>query len=157
MENIIPVGDQPINEVVKRPQFLTALCILSYVWSGIVFLGLIIALLLSGFIFEVFEKIINGSEGMPQLDEAQTKAVNMLLELGQGAFVAIIGGAILMLAISLIGVIKMWKLQKWGFYIYAGINGLGVILNLVQASFLMAIISIGFIVMYGLNLKDMKK
>jgi hypothetical protein len=59
--------------------------------------------------------------------------------------------------VSLIGVIKMWRLQKWGFYIYAGVNGLGVILNFIQGSFFMPIIAIGFIVMYGLNLKDMKK
>lgn len=157
MENMTTAEDQVMNEELKRPQFLTALCILSYIWSGIVFLGLIIALLLSGFIFEALEKIVSGAEGMPQLEENQMQGVSMLLEMGQGAFIGIIGLAILMYAISLVGVIKMWRLQKWGFYIYAGINGVGIILNFIQGSFFMPIIAIGFIIMYGLNLKDMKK
>jgi len=50
----------------------------------------------------------------------------------------------------------MWRQEKWGFYIYAIINILGVGYDIMSGSFVMAIISISFIAMYYSNVKSMK-
>ena len=60
--------------------------------------------------------------------------------------------------VGLFGVIKMWKLQKQGFYIYTGTAVAGIILPLIFGiafSTFGTIISVAFIAMYAANLKHM--
>jgi len=59
-----------------------------------------------------------------------------MIEMGQGTLVAILGGYFVAVIVSLLGVIKMWKLQKAGFYIYAVINSLGIIFAIYDGSYL---------------------
>ncbi len=139
----------------KRPQFLTVLCILSYIWSGFIILCLILGLAFSGLIFEFVEKAVNG-DGDMHMNEMQIQGMGKLIEMGQGTFVAIMGAYIVAMIISLLGVIKMWKLQKAGFYFYSVINGLGIIYGIYDGSYVGSILSLAFIVMYGTNLKHMK-
>lgn len=155
-ENILHSSQQPTIENPKRPQFLTVLCILSYIWSGFILLCLFLCLLFSRFLFTVIGNILSGEISVPTLDSAQEQALQSLLDLGQGKFAAIIAGAIILYMTTLLGVFKMWRQQKTGFYIYAAINVFGVIYDVFSGSYFMAIISIAFIVMYFLNLKDMK-
>lgn len=155
-ENILHTNEQPIIETPKRPQFLKVLCILSYIWSGIILLSLFLCLIFSRIIFAFIEKILSGEISMPTIDSTQEQALQTLLDLGQWRFAAIIAGAIMLYMTSLLGVVKMWKQQKWGFYIYATINVLGVGYDISSGSYFMAVISMAFIGMYFSNLKYMK-
>ena len=61
-------------------------------------------------------------------------------------------------AASLFGAIKMWKLEKLGFFIYAGASVVGIILPMVFGlgfSAMGAVFPILFIVLYYLNVKHM--
>lgn len=155
METSIDNSFEQAMQSPKRPQFLTVLCVLSYIWSGIVIICLLLALALSGFIFEACERMING-EGDIQMSEMQIQGMDKMMEMGQGVFAGIMGAYLVASIISLLGVIKMWKLQKMGFYIYAIINGLGLIYGIYEGSYFGGVISLAFIIMYGLNLKYMK-
>ncbi len=63
--------------------------------------------------------------------------------------------SLILAVISLMGVMKMAKLKKSGFWMYAIVNGLLALLGLFGGGLFGAIVGIGFIVMYGLNLKHM--
>lgn len=147
-----PIETQPE----KRPDFLSILCVLSFIWSGLVLLVLLFCLLFGGLLFELMEKMLSGANGMPAIDETQEAAIQSVLKLGRGAFSAIIAFSMIMQLTSALGVFKMWRMQKWGFYIYAGINGLGLIFNFISGSFFMALMSLTFIIMYALNFKHLK-
>lgn len=155
-ENILHTNEQPTIETPKRPQFLTVLCILSYIWSGFILLSLFLCLIFSRFIFTLIDKILSGEISMPTMDTTQEQALQAFVDLGPSKFAAIIAGAIIIYMTSLLGVFKMWRQQKWGFYIYASINILGVGYDLFSGSYFMAIISMAFIGMYFSNLKYMK-
>lgn len=155
METTLDNSFEQAMQEPKRPQMLTVLCILSFIWSGILILCLILAMAFSGIIFEMFEKVANG-EGEFQMNEMQVQGMEQLMAMGLGGFVAIMGGYLVAVIISLLGVIKMWKLQKTGFYIYAIVNGLGVIYGIYSGSYFGAVLSVAFIVMYGVNLKHMR-
>jgi hypothetical protein len=152
-ENI--TTENNLTEEPKRPQFLTVLCILSYIWSGFTLLCLLICLVFSSFIFEALEKLTLDENTMAAMDENQQKGIQTLLEVGPGKFAAIIALGIVIYMISLLGVIKMWKLQKWGFYIYSVVNTMGVIYSVISGSYFMAIISLLFVIMYYTNFKHM--
>ncbi len=155
-ENILYTDEQPIIETPKRPQFLTVLCLLSFIWSGFILLSLFLGLIFSRFIFTFIGNILSGEIAMPNIDSTQEQALQSFLDLGPEKFVAIIAGAIMLYMTSLLGVFKMWRQQKWGFYIYAAINIMGVGYDVFSGSYFMAIISMAFIVMYFMNLKHMK-
>lgn len=149
------INEYTTAETPKRPDFLSVICILSLIWEGLVLLLCIAALCLSGFIFNALRNFMD-TDRYEQLSEMQRQGIDQLMSLGQGMFTAVIGLCVLFTAISIFGVAKMWKLKKAGFYIYTVINGIMVILNLVQLNIFMAVIGIGFIAMYGANLKHMK-
>lgn len=129
----------------QRPTFLTVLCILSFVGAGIS----IILLLLAAAAMGVVEA------GLSAVEDAGGTVAS-----GTGSVWTLVIVSIALTLISLFGVIKMWKLQKTGFFIYTGasIGGIvvSVIMNGVGPAMLGIVISLAFIVMYGLNLKAMK-
>lgn len=120
----------------KRSGFLTVLCILTFIGSGLGTLGGLLMTVGMGAIME----------SIPGMGAA----------LGGGtAYFAV---ATVLAAGSLFGAIKMWKLQKQGFFIYAGANVLGIILPLIFGlpfSAMGAVFPILFIVLYYLNVKHM--
>ncbi len=119
----------------KRPTFLTVLCILTFIGSG---LGTLTYLLMT--------------VGMGSL-------MSYLGSFGGGALgggTAFFGVGTVLAAASLYGAIMMWKLKKMGFYIYAAANVISIILPLffgIPFSAVGAVIPVVFIVLYGLNLK----
>ena len=120
-----------------RPTFLTILCILSFIGSGLGILGSLLLLVGAGAIMSYL-----GSMG------GATGAGSM----GYVIALLILSGA------SLFGAIQMWKLKKMGFFVYAGASVVGIILPLVFGlgfSAVGAIVPIAFIVMYYLNVKHM--
>jgi asparagine N-glycosylation enzyme membrane subunit Stt3 len=60
--------------------------------------------------------------------------------------------------VGLFGVIKMWKLQKVGFYLYVATSVISLVMGIVYSGFGMfsLILTALFIVLYGLNLKHLK-
>ncbi len=123
-------------EVGKRPGFLTALCILTFIGSG---LGALFMLLATVGMGALAAKI-------PGLGAAMA---------GGTAYFAV---ATVLAIASLYGAIQMWKLKKMGFFIYAGANVIGFIAPLIFGlpfSAMGAIWPILFIVLYYLNVKHM--
>lgn len=140
----------------KRPTFLTVLCILSFIAAGISIIASIL-----GFVgMQAAESMMGSMESsmesmaaLPGMEEAAAlwKFAKVLLFVGIGCTI-----------LALIGVLQMWKLKKAGFYLYTAAQVIGLIVpvalvGMVGMSYFGLVISIAFIVMYGLNLKHMTK
>lgn len=129
-------------EAGKRPAFLTVLCILSFIGAGIVIILLLLGALAGG--------MVEAAAGQVEAAGGTTT-----VETG-GLWTLLIVQSILTIA-SLVGVIKMWKLQKQGYYIYVGAAVAGIIAGAVLSGFAVGslLFPVLFIVLYGLNLKHM--
>ena len=148
-----------------RPQFLTVLCILSYIGSGLWALLSLVGIFASGTIMGMLG--MGAASAMEQMDttglsQEQIDAMQSMQTAG-GGFMAMLSSYLIIIFIvslvlaglSLFGVIKMWKLKKSGFWMYAIVNGIIAILGLIGGGLVGGLIGIAFIVMYGLNLKHM--
>ena len=124
-----------------RPTFLTVLCILTFIGSGLTALLLLIGLVAAG----AASGVLSSIPGMGDIGG-----------LGTGYFLIVL---VLALA-SLYGAIMMWKLKKMGFYLYSGANVIALIVPMIMASgkfpVFGLIITVLFIILYGLNLKYLK-
>lgn len=137
------------NTVSKRPVFLTVLCILSFISSG---LGSITALLTPLFADTIIEFLQNA----PGFDETQMYETIQVLQAGWG-FYAI---TFLLAVGSFIGVFFMWNLRKTGFHFYA-ISNLGLLLTPMllfgmPTNWTSIFFTASFILLYAINLKYMK-
>lgn len=123
-------------EAGKRPVFLTVLCILSFIAIGFGLIAYVTAIGLATAATAVGVETAASNAGM--------------------IWAYIIVGFITAI-VSLFGVIKMWKLKKQGFMLYAGASVASMIMGVVYSGFnvVALIIPIAFIVMYYLNLKHM--
>ncbi|MBI2259798.1 MAG: hypothetical protein HYU67_12990 [Flavobacteriia bacterium] len=153
-----------VNETPKRPGFLTVLCILSFIAAGIGIISMIIMSAAKGVVDaagvnvgdKLNESMANSgmdmnTEGAQQLNQAMNEASTVF------SWPYIIT-AIVLILVGLWGVIKMWKLQKQGYYIYSATQVVGVIVPLifgVTFSTFSAVMAVVFIVLYGMNLKHM--
>lgn len=133
---------QPTAEAGKRPVFLTVLCILSFIAAGLGILGYITAITAMSVVSSIDTTGLEGTYTGPSVGLT---------------WAYVIVGFITTL-LSLYGVIKMWKLQKVGFYIYVAAAVISVIMGIIYSGFgvMGAVFPILFIVLYGLNLKAMK-
>lgn len=122
------------NVPTSRPGMLTALCILTFIGSGLNLLFSLLLLVLSGTISALLADIPGFGEAMAALP------VWKLILL------------VLLAATSLYGAITMWKLKKMGFYIYAGAQ---VVMLAISFGILGLIFTVLFIVLYYLNMKHM--
>jgi len=123
--------EQNVQTTNQRPTFLTVLCILTFIGSGLALLFSLIGLVAAGAI--------------------ESFASYLPVGVGGGIFKSIL--LIVLIAGSLYGAIQMWKLKKLGFYIYAAAN---VILLIMSFGIMGLIFTALFIVLYGLNLKHME-
>ena len=133
------------NEQTKRPEFLTVLCILTFIGSGLS--------ILSNFIVATFHSSIqefaaSGALKFPGMD--------ILLSIDQSYFVI----GFILSSVSLFGAYKMWGLKKIGFHFYT----IAQILLLIVPFFYISnngfpyfefIITATFVILYGKNLKYM--
>lgn len=134
---------QTNNPAATRPAFLTVLCILSFIFSGIAIILLIIGLLGMGAATALANSAIDAGGTYTGPSIGLTWAYLII-----GFLTSLIG---------LYGVVKMWKLQKVGFYIYTACVVISMIMGIVYAGFgIMSILPLVFVVLYGLNLKAMK-
>lgn len=127
----------------QRPVFLTVLCILSFVFAGLAFLGYIA-------IFTVMGAATAALANMEGAVQAAGPSVGMTW-----AYLIV---SLIMTIVGLVGVIKMWKLNKSGFTLYAGSSVVSVIMGIIYAGFsvMSVVFPIAFIAMYYVNLKAMK-
>lgn len=137
------------NDVLKRPTFLTVLCILSFISGGLGSLSALITPIFSDIMIEFLKN-------SPNYDETLMEETIMLLRAGLGYYLITFVFAMC----SLVGVFFMWKLKKIGFHFYA-LSNLG-LLFAPMLMFDMAIswagifLTASFILLYAVNLKFMK-
>jgi hypothetical protein len=156
------INPLPISK--KRPEFLTVLCIISFVGIGIAILGALIGLLMSSsghsmmFMHQnnpVFGNIIENPD-----DYMKMSQINSII-------------ALIAAIVCLAGVLMMWNLKKSGYFIYivgeivppiatislSGQSGLSEVFASLYILILALgfIVPIAFIVMYGVNLKHMNQ
>ena len=129
------------NVTTKRPKLLTVLCILSFIGSGFMAVAFLLLSVTAGALASVLSSI-------PGLVET----------LGGGmAFIII---SFVLSAISFFGVLQMWKLKKSGFLIYSASQMIFFIIPLLmisayEFSVFGLVITLSFIVLYGINLKHL--
>lgn len=160
MENNILMENQPINDGPKRPQFLTVLCILTFIGSGLAFIGAIwgyFSIKASATLLENMGSAEGDTYGMMSgMQETMMKAV-------ENAVPNMIIGLVFSL-LCLYGALQMWKLKRMGFFVYC----IGEITPAIAAFFLGGggliggagaivglLIAIIWIVLYAVNLKHM--
>jgi uncharacterized integral membrane protein len=149
-----------------RPTFLTVLCILSFIAQGFAAIGYIIVALGLGVVSAVAtsDAVNNAldsmSANMTAEENAAMDAVSTAGSASMGLAWAYIIVGLLCTIICFVGVLKMWKLQKSGFFMYAGASALSIIMGIIYSGMdglmMGTIVPVAFIVMYGLNLKHMK-
>ena len=144
------------GETAARPMFLTVLCILSFIAAGFAAIGYIAVITLMGAVTAGASAL----EGMSGEAGEAGAAISSAMSSGPSAgltWAYIVVGFLTML-VSLFGVIKMWKLQKIGFYLYVGASAASMIMGIIYSGFgvMGVIFPILFIVLYGLNLKHLK-
>jgi hypothetical protein len=125
-----------------RPTLLTVLCILTFIGSGLSLLLYLLAAVLFGTMVEFLSSI----PGMSAVTGG-----------GVGFFVIMF----ILAFISLFGAIRMWNLKKMGFYLYTVAQILMIIMPFVfitgsQIGVFGIVITVLFIILYGLNLKVME-
>jgi len=140
----------------KRPVFLTVLCILSFIAAGFGILGYITAITAMGAVSSVGSSAMDALEGMEGVDMDAIESLKSTAPSAGMTWAYIIVG-FLTTIVSLLGVLKMWKLKKQGFMLYVGASVVSMIMGIVYSGFGIfgLIIPIAFIVMYYLNLKHM--
>jgi hypothetical protein len=123
--------------------------VLTFISAGLVsFVSLITPL--------VAEKLIEFFKTAPNYDEAQFAEMTTMLNAGWGYYLTICVLSI----VSLTGAILMWKLKKLGFHIYALSNLAALFVPILMFSYPISwsgiLTTSCFIVLYALNLKEMK-
>lgn len=137
----------PAAETGKRPVFLTVLCILSFIAAGFGIITFVTMIAAMG----AATAMVGGMEGLEGISEASSMGPSA----GMTWAYFIVG--LLTIIVGLIGVIKMWKLQKQGFMLYVVANVVSMIMGSIYSFSIGALIMpILFIVLYYLNLKHMK-
>ena len=143
----------------QRPGMLSALCSLTFIGSGLTSLLSLIGIFATGWVMSLMGAEVDNAvaeSGGGAAAEAAAAEVEGAMAMGTGLIIAAIVFVLILSLLSLFGAIKMWNMKKSGFIMYAIGTGIWAILCIIGMSWLAAIVSIGFIVMYGMNLKHMK-
>ena len=146
--------------VPKRPQFLTVLCILTYIGVGLGIIGSIFG----WWSMNKMSQLMDTNSGMedmgsmPGMEEAMDK-IGPALKWANELLITGILGCIL----CLVGALQMWKLKRIGFYIYV----VGEVVPVIISGILMGasafggmqifglVIPVIFLVLYGINFKHL--
>jgi hypothetical protein len=161
--------------VPARPQFLTVLCILTWICCGLIFISTLWKVLMP----ETPEKQLEKIEQLRQYNpEAADQMEAMLIkqqENGPGRTILMNVLTMVALGFSAFGAYMMWQLKRSGFYVYlagellpylgflmggmeeleaaGAMSGMGSLAGIVIG--VMLIFDAAFIVMYAVNLKYM--
>jgi hypothetical protein len=85
-----------------------------------------------------------------------TAAVGGLMGIGAGLIIGICVLSLILAAISLFGVYRMYNLKKSGFVMYTIANGIMLLFSLISFNIIGVIVNGAFIGMYAANLKSLK-
>ena len=144
----------------QRPTFLTVLCILSWIWQGIVAILLVLAMLAIGVVTAAVntDAMQEGLAEMSASDPSMADAVSSVATASAGMLWAAVVVGFLCVILSFVGVLQMWKLKKSGFFLYTAAFLISTIMGFVAGDYSTGGIIVGgaFVAMYGLNLKHMK-
>jgi hypothetical protein len=176
METIL--NDEPANDILPepaRPQFLTILCILTWVCAGFMLIMSLLGIINKPSPEEQAEQIEKVRAMSPEAADKMEAAFEAQSDSGQ-ILNTLLG--ILAIAVSSIGAMMMWQLKKRGFQIYligelipyfgllfAGTESFGTMASMIGMSASAVLgIAVGimllfdgiFIAMYASNLKYMK-
>jgi len=162
--------ENPFNTEKTRPTFLTVLCILTFVGSGFSLLSSLMSIATSkiasssGFMSLIYDAM---NQSMEEIPEAMVNIMETAMQMAAKAIeygVAIgITNAILYAA-SIYGAILMFNLKKKGFYLYSAAQILllfvmpviiGFNLFTIMGMMFSLIFTTAFIIMYGVNTKQM--
>jgi len=164
MEKEVDILDEKSKGKVKRPQFLTVICILTFVGSGLGILGGV-----WGVVPSSNKLLIESMHNMREIQEVTTPFSEAeYLEWYFYSSVAGLLGSLLCLA----GALYMWRMKRIGFYFYlpgyiipftvsvfaiphmdAGLE-MSEFISAASVAF-NGLIMIAFFIMYGVNLKHM--
>ena len=143
----------------KRPQFLTTLCILSYIGSGLWALLALIGMIASGWIMGMLGIAVENAATSPDMNNMDPEAVHAASGLlGMGTTIIIIACLVFLLlnALSIFGAVKMWQQKKSGFIMYTIANGIMLVMFVLGHGWFMSVVTAAFIAMYAANLKHLK-
>jgi hypothetical protein len=153
------------TDAAKRPTLLTVLCILSFIWIGLMVIGgglgyVGMKMFASGQMEEMLQQA-GGDDATKSLEEMQAKVDESGMTAEQLATQMLILVAVSL--VSLVGVIMMWKLRRPGFYIYALCALIGIAMPLVMGgkfdtsggSIFGLVMTLGFVGLYFSQLKHM--
>jgi len=150
----------------QRPGLLTALCILTFIGSGLGLVNKLIAMIMSPFM-QMFD-MTDYNYALDEIDEPfARKIVEMAFGMAEKAIdhmFAISLTEFLLYAASLTGAILMFRMKKMGFYIYATAQvlmlftapifiGFNPLINI--GILFSSVFTILFIALYAINLKKM--
>ncbi len=136
----------------QRPTFLTVLCILSFIWQGIVAILIILAAMVIGAVAVV------ANEGVDMMEaEGVTMTETTTESAGNGLAYAGVVVGLICVVLSFIGVLRMWKLKKSGFFLYAAAFAISAIMGFIDGNWTTfgLIFGAAFVGMYAMNLKHM--
>ncbi len=142
----------------ERPGMVTTLCILTFIGSGLSSLLGLIGIFASGWVMSLMGAEVDAAvaeSGGGAAAEAAAAEVEGAMAMGTGILIAAFVFVLILSLLTLFGAIKMWSMKKSGFTLYAIGGGLWAILCIIGMSWLAAIVTIAFIVMYGMNRKHM--
>ena len=142
----------------KRPQFLTVLCVLTYIGVGV---GILLSLLGWWGMNKMSEIMANPEmlDQMPDMDLDKMEKMMVLMKYANVILISGITGSI----ICLVGALQMWQQKKIGFFIYvAGEIGPVIVSAVCLGSesvsgwnVIGVIFPATFLVLYGLNFKHL--
>ncbi|MBL7900231.1 MAG: hypothetical protein JNJ99_16970 [Crocinitomicaceae bacterium] len=139
MEEVLE--DKEVQKTVV-PQAVKTLSIFAYIGNGFWGLVIFILMILTMTSIDTIERIVGGSLG-------EQKGVLIV------TFLIMLATCVL----PIIGCIKMSKGYKTGFYMYVAANGIWTLLNIIAATpqnIFVGLISLGFIIGFGSQLKHLK-
>ena len=133
---------------------LKTLCTLTFINSGLAILAFIITMLTikPGLVF--IEE--NQDTVTANLSEAQTKQLQLIMDMGGNKIIIGCGVLLLIIGLSLSGAIQMWQGKYKGFIIYVIANSCLLLSNLISFNLVFAAIDILFIVLYYKQSKFLK-
>ena len=138
----------PTKSRISRPNMLTVLCILTFIWSGLFSFSSLMTFLLFDYVKSLAPEVAKIWK--------QPELADMFVHVSPLFFACMAGISLLAIA----GAIQMWKLRRIGFHVYTVAQILLIIAPMYffrrpGPSIPDVLISGVFVLLYAFNLKDM--
>jgi hypothetical protein len=140
-----------------QPQGLKVLCVLTFIFSGIVGFCVLLAMVFTKPVFAKLNESYDTLSSNSSISEAQLQQIQKILEFGSGKFIIACGVYLLILGLSFFGALQMWQMKYKGFIMYLIANVCFLVSNIITLNIFMAIFDILFIVLYYVQRKELKK